>query len=118
MTLTAIILIVWAHWFGDFILQTDYIAQNKSKSNVILCEHIVLYVIPLVLIGFVIPISLAWLLINAIAHFSIDYVTSRITSNLWQKKKVHWFFVTIGADQALHMTTLLASYGLLLPYMV
>lgn len=117
MTLTAILLIVWAHWIGDFILQSDRLAQNNSKSNWILFEHVCIYTMPLAVIGFFIPISFAWLIVNAIGHFCTDYITSRITSKLWAKKEVHWFFVTIGADQAIHATTLLASYVLLLPYM-
>ena len=117
MTLTAALLIIWAHWIGDFILQSDYHAQGKSKSSWILLEHVLLYGIPMAMLGFFIPISFLWLAINIFGHFCTDYVTSRITSKLWAKKEVHWFFVTIGADQAIHFTTLFASYVLLLPYM-
>lgn len=118
MTLTSILLIIWAHWIGDFILQSDYMAQNKSKNNWILLDHVISYSIPILLIGFLIPVSIAWIVINAFGHFCTDYITSRVTSKLWQNKEIHWFFVTIGADQAIHMTTLLVSYSLLLPYMV
>ena len=117
MTLTVLLLIIWAHWIGDFILQSDYHAQNKSKSSWVLAEHVAFYSIPFMLIGFFVPISVAWILVNAVGHFCTDFVTSRITSKLWSKKEVHWFFVTIGADQAIHFTTLFASYILLLPYM-
>lgn len=115
---TAFVLIVWAHFIGDFILQSDYHAQNKSKSSLVLAEHVLMYSIPFVLLGALIPVSLLWVFINAVAHFCTDFITSRITSKLWAEKKVHWFFVTIGADQAIHFTTLFVSYHLLYPYMV
>ena len=118
MTLTAALLIIWAHWIGDFILQSDWHAQNKSKNSWILAHHVTGYILPFVILGFFIPISFAWIIINWIGHFCTDYVTSRISSKLWAKKEVHWFFVTIGADQAIHFTTLFASYVLLLQYMV
>lgn len=117
ISLTAVLLIIWAHWIGDFILQSDYHAQNKSKNSFILGEHVFLYSIPLACIGLFIPVSLVWVFFNAVAHFCTDWITSRITSKLWAKKQVHWFFVTIGADQAIHFTTLFVSYVFLLPYM-
>ena len=108
--ITAFILIIWAHFIGDFILQSDYHAQGKSKNSWILAQHVAMYSIPFIALGLFIPISIAWIVFNAIAHFSTDFVTSRITSKLWAEKKVHWFFVTIGADQSIHFTTLFASY--------
>jgi hypothetical protein len=45
-----------------------------------------------------------------IMHFITDAITSRTTSYLWQKGERHWFFVVIGLDQAIHMTTLFGVY--------
>lgn len=39
-------------------------------------------------------------------HLVIDGVTSRITAWLWKEKRVHDFFVMIGADQILHYVTI------------
>lgn len=108
--ITVTILIIWAHFIGDFICQTDWHAQNKSKNNWILAHHVLGYSIPLLILGFLVPVSVAWIIVNALAHFVTDYITSRITSHLWAKKETHWFFVTIGADQAIHMTTLILTY--------
>jgi membrane-bound metal-dependent hydrolase YbcI (DUF457 family) len=108
--LYVVLVIVWAHWFADFILQSDYHAVNKSKDNFVLFQHICWYSIPMTLIGLIIPINLLWVIVNAILHAMTDYVTSRMTSKLWQQEKRHWFFVTIGADQAIHMTCLFLTY--------
>ena len=116
--IAAFILIVWAHFIGDFILQSDYHSKNKSKNSFVLAEHVLMYSIPFVMLGMFIPVSILWIAINAVCHFATDFVTSRITSKLWKEQKVHWFFVTIGADQSIHFTTLFVSYYLLHPYMV
>lgn len=115
ISLLAIVVILWAHFIGDFILQSDYHAVNKSKSNLALFEHVLWYSLPLTFIGFIIPVSLAWLVVNMVMHGAVDYVTSRVTSRLWAAGKRHWFFVTIGFDQSLHFTCLFASYVLLVP---
>ena len=108
--IVVVVAILWAHFVGDFILQSDYHAVNKSKSNLALFEHVLWYSLPLTFAGYLIPVSLAWLVVNMVLHGAIDYVTSRISSRLWKQDKRHWFFVTIGADQSLHFTCLFVSY--------
>ena len=104
-------LIIWllfAHWIADFVCQSDWMAQNKSKSNHALTIHCNIY-------GFIIGIMTWNILFGIFAmfiHFPVDYVTSRINSKLWADKKVHWFFVGVGFDQWIHFVTLiiLAKY--------
>jgi hypothetical protein len=90
------------HWFSDFVLQTDQMAVNKSKSNYWLGYHVLVYMIPFSLI-----FGWRYALLNGAIHFIVDWNTSRVTSRLWTEKKVHYFFVVIGADQMLHAMTLL-----------
>ena len=112
------------HWFGDFFLQSNYMGINKSKSNLVLSVHCIIYALVLALgtTGLeyyrckdpTIELSL-WALffgmilsLYFVTHFLTDFVTSRITSYLWTNEKVHWFFVVIGFDQWLHLVTILA----------
>ncbi len=104
---TDIIILIWIHFIADFILQSDKMATNKSKSNKYLAVHCLIYSLPLLWFG--------WLfaLVNGTAHFITDWITSRATTNLHQKGERHRFFVVVGLDQAIHMTTLVLTLILL-----
>lgn len=112
-----IILIFWLHFIADFVLQTNYMAMNKSKSNRALLLHCFAYSVPF-FVWFIIDYTLELMLlyglwfiaINTFTHFWIDFVTSRITSKLYEKQKYRLFFNVIGFDQALHMTILVLTY--------
>lgn len=104
MSIGVILVLVWMHFIADFVLQTDWMAKNKSSSNVALTIHVVLYSIPFIWFGWV------YAIVNGMLHFATDYVTSRVTSHFWKTEQRHLFFVVIGADQALHMTALFATY--------
>ena len=101
------IALILTHFVADFIFQTDKMAINKSKSNKWLFFHVFVYSLPLLFWGW------KFAAFNAVAHFLVDYVTSRLTTHLWNKNECHWFFVVIGADQALHLTCLFLSYELI-----
>lgn len=121
------------HAVGDFFLQTNWMALNKSKNPMALLSHGATYSYPFILIASLVdPVTgLLWVAGNGVAHILVDAITSRITSRLWfvemddqtgisamgvkfNDKKRHWFFVTIGVDQVLHFSILFASAAYLL----
>ena len=99
-----ILIIIWLHFIADFLLQSQWMGVNKSKNSWVLGLHCYIYALPFVYFGFY------YALLNGILHFIVDFITSRMTSRLYEKKEYHWFFVTIGADQAIHMTSLILTY--------
>lgn len=110
--------VIIAHWVADFVFQTHWMAVNKSKDNLALGSHVLIYII---IIGLIIGIPLyvngymsyvvvsSWLVVNGILHFITDYITSRITSKLWAKQDYHNFFVVVGLDQVIHYSCLFGT---------
>jgi hypothetical protein len=115
LTLVSILLILVGHFIGDFILQWSWMANGKSKSDVILLQHVAVYTAAMTFIGlFALPSLLVvevfmWGLANGAFHFLTDRVSSRVTSRLWHKQKVREFFMVIGLDQLVHYATLFAT---------
>lgn len=126
--------VLWlaVHFVADFVLQSNWMATNKSKRWDALALHCLVYAACWLWLG------IAFALITFVTHFITDAITSRITSRLWFLRmelagrkwrvvadgvsseepaywvnlddgKRHWFFVVIGADQVIHYVTLAAT---------
>ena len=110
-----VLILLFLHWVADFVFQSDWMAQNKSKDNAALTIHAFVYSAT-----FLIPLCFVidgaaplFCLITFVVHWIQDYVTSRINSGLWAKGKVHYFFVSVGFDQFAHFVQLIATYLIL-----
>jgi hypothetical protein len=109
--------VLFLHWIGDFVFQTRWMADNKSKNPVALTLHVATYTLMLGigLVGVVPEIGLArFLAINFGLHWLTDICTSQLTKYFWKKKDIHKFFATIGFDQFIHATCLLLTLRYLL----
>lgn len=120
LNLIEIFSIIIIHFIGDFVLQTNKQAKEKSKSNKQLTLHVLSYSIVWLLIANVysiitnnyLVVSL-FPIITFICHWITDYFTSRLNTKLWNKGDVHNFFVNVGFDQVLHYIQLFLTYYLL-----
>ncbi len=114
-----VLIILFVHWVGDFVIQTDQQAKDKSSKMSALLSHTFTYSIMFFWVA--VPLALyytepKWLLfmpITFIAHTITDYYTSRVNKQLYEAGKSHEFFVSIGFDQLLHFAQLLITYQLL-----
>ena len=111
---TIITFLLW-HWIFDFHLQTDEMSRNKSKCNLALLNHVLIYSLGLCLmawmnIKYLDNLIYVFIPLNALAHFLTDWVTSRATSALYKEERYHDFFVVIGFDQLLHYVTLFGTF--------
>lgn len=102
-----IFLVIWAHFISDFVLQTDQMAKGKSKSLKWLSIHIAAYTAPLFLFGW------KFAMVNGATHWVVDFFSAKASSHFWKKGDAHNFFVIIGADQAIHMSILMATIPLI-----
>jgi hypothetical protein len=114
-TIFAVFVILLIHWIADFVLQTNYQAQNKSSSNKALTLHVVVYTVVTTILwavafGSIGEKGLIVLLATFCSHWITDYITSRVNKKLWEKKQVHDFFVSIGFDQLLHFAQLFITF--------
>jgi hypothetical protein len=124
LTFFTITLLLALHTFADFILQTREQARNKSSNNKALAAHVLTYISAFVIWAFFTfdpETALVWLVLNAVAHFVTDYITSRVTKTLaeqWQNPMFskedrhiaeHLFWGVVGVDQFIHLFTLFGS---------
>jgi len=107
MPILDMMLLILFHWVSDFVCQTDKMAMNKSSSLKWLSIHVGVYIIPFFWFGW------QFALLNGIIHWMVDFVTSKVSGHFWAKNEMHWFFTTVGLDQAIHMATLVGTYYLL-----
>ncbi len=126
--------ILFAHWVSDFVLQTHWMATNKSKNWYALLSHVGVYTVSLAICMIVLSVIVlsfetgpvqhaifvlapsafvTWILLNGALHFVTDAITSRITSYFWTKGDAHNFFVVIGLDQMIHYFCLFGTFVLL-----
>lgn len=105
ISITNIIIIFWLHFISDFLLQSTYMSKNKSKQLTPLLLHCFVYSLPFLWFGW------KFALLAGLLHFPIDFITSKVTSYLYNNDAYHWFFVVIGFDQAIHISILILTYN-------
>ena len=109
MSITLILLILVAHYMFDWRFQTRNMAENKSKCNKALGRHVLVYFIGMLLVVAFSNLTLGWAVFNAIAHFVVDYCSSRMTAKYYKEGQNKKFWNTIGADQMVHYFILFLS---------
>lgn len=109
--MTILFLIFVGHYVADFVVQSRWTAQNKSKRLDALLLHVASYTMALlwfVLLGYLfddeatVSTIVYWALLNGLLHFCVDGVTSRISSRAHEVGNIKEFWAVIGADQCLH----------------
>ena len=85
----AIVLVIFCHFVGDYLFQTEYMARDKDKDWWVLIAHCVCYCVP-----FLLCFGIRWQLgFIFIAHLIID----------WGKCRKHWY--GIFYDQYFHIVS-------------
>ena len=119
-----IYVILFAHYFSDFVCQTDWMALNKSSSNKALSVHIGVYtlgLLSLVAVGSILlygpainfGVLVSWAALNGALHFATDYVSSRMSGRAYKSGDLRGFWAIVGADQMVHYIFLFATWTVL-----
>jgi len=113
-----LILLLFFHWIGDFVLQNRWLAENKSKNIYILTLHVLVYTIVIscgayLLKGWDISV-VDFAVLNFGLHWITDYVTSRMNKLFWSNGQIGKFFISIGFDQFIHQVCIILSANLFL----
>jgi hypothetical protein len=114
LSLSDLMALLTAHWFGDYVLQTNVIAKEKSRSNKWLLLHVALYTIVISICAVMIfprNMWLSFIAVNGLLHFVTDLFTSKLTLAFQANQRL--YFIMIGLDQMIHSITLLGSVYLL-----
>jgi hypothetical protein len=107
------VIILISHWVGDYLLQFNAIANQKSKSLRWLTLHVVIYTAALftgVLFVFPLQDALYYCAVNAGLHFVTDFFTGKLSAKY--KPNPRMFYPIIGFDQMIHTVTLLLTLNL------
>jgi hypothetical protein len=114
-----IVTILLVHFVADFVVQTRWQAENKSKDWGALVSHVGTYWAFLHLFAAFAPsntspwyASFVWAVVNGVLHFATDAITSRQTAKRWNDgKPTKGFWVWIGFDQFIHAATLIVTWA-------
>ncbi len=104
-------LIFLIHTVGDFVIQTDWMALNKSKSWRPLLAHTSVYSLCYTVLLLCAPWKsvLAFILFTFGTHTLTDMFTSKLSSYYWAIENRKGFWITIGFDQLAHIGALLLA---------
>lgn len=111
-----LVAILFVHYIADFLCQTDWMGNNKSKELLPLLVHVTLYSAVFFIIGILFypfDYTLAFCTFTVIAHFLTDFITSKLSHSMYLQKRFRFFFNIIGFDQFLHAAQLILTYKFL-----
>ena len=114
INLINVIIILIAHYIGDFLLQTGSMANNKSHNLYWLLTHGFVYSLSMLIILLIFTpynfgLLVLYVLINGIVHLIVDRFSSSMTTKYFRQNRLRNMFDTVGADQLIHSIVLLLT---------
>lgn len=116
---SAVFLILLAHFIGDFFLQTQAMAEQKSEKKSVLILHSLLYGSALFIFSPFISLTVeinfitiwSWVTVNMFLHGLFDMIFADIYKHYVNKSGFkRGFFNALAVDQMVHIVSL---FGLL-----
>ena len=101
---SGILLVLITHYVADFVLQTRWMGENKSKNMTAMLAHIFVYTAAISIFG------IKFAVINGILHLITDLISSKLSGRAYVNKNMGQFWDVIGMDQLIHTLTLILTY--------
>lgn len=101
------LILLLAHWIGDFLLQSTNMATKKHNNLKWLFLHVFTYTTALLILSqfvFSWQVGLGYAIINGALHLITDFFTSKVSIKYQDRPRI--FFPILGLDQFLHLTCL------------
>lgn len=114
-----IVIILFIHLFGDFLLQGSSMSKIKMSKIGYLFLHVFIYtallfVLSYLFLSLTIQENLIFCGINGGLHLVIDFITSKIKKMFWEKKE-NFYIAVVTLDTILHIAILIYTYFVLFP---
>ena len=105
-----LVLILLAHVLADFQLQSQKMADLKSRRMNFLILHLGIVLLPLLFLGLLLPQRLVFFALVWLSHALIDFLKYRLNSLIVRHHAQKFAFLL---DQLLHLMSIFALYFLL-----
>ncbi|EGC22770.1 DUF3307 domain-containing protein [Streptococcus sanguinis] len=105
-----LVLTLLAHVLADFQLQSQTMADLKSRRMNFLILHLGIVLLPLLLLGLILPNCLLYFALVWFSHALIDFLKNRLNSLIVRHHAQKLAFIL---DQILHLISIFALYFLL-----
>jgi hypothetical protein len=105
-----IILLLFAHWVGDYALQTNQMITNGNRSLRKLSVHVAIYALPVAIAAYILfrpGVVLQFIDIIVILHWLTDFFINRLALRFKDQQRFYYSFVGLG--QFVHTTCLLVT---------
>jgi len=114
-----IILLLFIHILGDYVLQGKKLSSGKALNFLKLLLHVVIYTAVLIVLspfalGLTFMQGLIFSLINGGTHLIIDFISGKLKHH-YSGKNDAIYYATIVTDFILHISILISSYIYLYP---
>ncbi|RSJ92184.1 hypothetical protein D8792_02925 [Streptococcus cristatus] len=99
-----LVLTLLAHVLADFQLQSQKMADLKSRRMNFLILYLGIVLLPLLLLGLILPNYLLYFALVWLSHTLIDFLKNRLNSSIVQHHAQKFAFIL---DQILHLISIL-----------
>lgn len=124
LPLSLILMLLFGHFVGDFVLQTSKQALYKYQDSNLLWGHVWAWLFTLITTLVLYHLftgyrynpthTMYWMMFMAGTHFITDFVTSRLNRMFKDQGNEKMFWNMIGFDQFIHVALLLYFSAILL----